>query len=190
MQNTTNCWRRLQRDERRRRLGHSGHGHGRTGRPRWSRKLHTMGRVGCAPRWPREPHAALVTPAASCCPRRPSCRRATPTALEPLGPRATAPRGAVPRVGGARVRAAGTPGPSRPCPGRWTLCRARKVPQWNRRGRNKGERGEEGGIVRVWGHVWADEAVREDEQWATLVRLTGGLGGARGGGCGGAGARV
>jgi hypothetical protein len=80
---------------------------------------------------------------------------AMPAALEPLGPRATAPSGAASRVGGARVRAAGTPtlGPSRPRPGRQPLRQARKVPRWNRQGRNKGE----GGIVRAWGHVWRTE---------------------------------
>jgi hypothetical protein len=59
-ENTTNYWRRLRRNERRRRLGHGGHdrpGHrrtGRTGRPRRARGRVAQGTPG----WSRRPRAA------------------------------------------------------------------------------------------------------------------------------------
>jgi hypothetical protein len=59
-QNKTNCWRRLRRNERRRRLDHGGHdrpGHRRTGRTRRPRRA--RGRVvQGTPGWPRRPRAA------------------------------------------------------------------------------------------------------------------------------------
>jgi hypothetical protein len=140
------------------------------------------GHASRTPRWSRRPRAAVHADRAVGGPRplrssrwgRGPPRRAG--LCRGLGARASEPRARRGQAG--RALAAGH------CAG------LARFPNGTGEGETRERGGEEGGIVRAWGHVWADEAVREDEQWATLVRLTGGPGGARGWGCGGAGARV
>jgi hypothetical protein len=80
-QNTMNCWLRLRRNERRRRLDHGGHdrpGHRRTGRTRRPRRA--RGRVAQGtPGWPRRPRAAPGRCAQGGAVPEPPRRQATPS---------------------------------------------------------------------------------------------------------------
>jgi hypothetical protein len=111
-QNTTNCWRRLRRNERRRRLGHGGHdrpGHKRTGRTERPRRARASraGHVG----WPNRGWEAMHTRRRGrgrCPPSRGHAPRPRPPAWPS---RALAPGGCARSV---RPRRPGAPsGPSR-----------------------------------------------------------------------------
>jgi hypothetical protein len=142
-----NCWRRLRRNEQRRRLGHGGHdrpGHrriGYTGRPRRARGRVSQGTPG----WPRRPRAA---------PDRTPCRG---HALRRKPRRGCAGGRATPRQTGrghtadatvARLRRGRAPEPGPPRPG-GPPSHAHKA-RWRRREWEKGrERGWAGAVGEV-----------------------------------------